>query len=258
MNKLWKIFGALALLLFIVQAGLAWKFCSLTPRIEVFTSNVDGAAAQAEKAGCAYEVANGSRVDVFSSRLFLAQELRARLDPQECSAVNDRSQASLLARQAVESVVFAAELWIFILCLVVLFRIVGKAKGFWREKLEDQYPGEILEEYAVEALVLAIQVTALVLVMALLLLRILGFTLYLPQSIMPYDYILRVSQWFSRPAPALPELSSYEMLCRRMLPTLYAIGGACILSGSLALGFGIRGSGKRKGRKTKSSKTKGQ
>lgn len=239
MNKLWKAFGALALILFIIQVILAWRFCALSPRIELFPSNADDAAAQVEKTGCIYEVQENSRVDVYSSRPFLAQELAARIGSHGL-VVNDRSQAGVLARQAVESVVFAAELWLFILSFVVLVRTVQKARVRWRAELENRYPKEILEEYAVEAMVLAIEVTALLLLMALLLLRILGFALYLPQSIMPENYILRFSQWFSKPAQKLPEISSYEKLCRSVLPALYWIGGACILFGSMALGVGLR------------------
>lgn len=239
MNKLWKAFGALAFLLFAIQVGLAWWFCSFSPRIEIFSLDQDTVTEQVEKTGCVYEAPDSSRLDVYSSRLFLAQELAARIDSSG-SVVNDRSQAGVLARQAVEIVVFAAELWLFILSFAVLNRIIRKAGARWQEELGHQYPGEILEEYAVEAMVLAIEVVALLLLMALLLLRILGFSFYLPQSIMPESYILRFSQWFSHPAQSLPVITSYEKLCRSVLPALYWLGGACVLLGSMALGLGLR------------------
>ena len=242
MNKRWKIFtilfGAAALLLFLLQAGMARRFCAEPPRIELFSSNQDLVAAQAEAAGCAYDAFDGKRVDVYSSRLFLAQELAARIPDQEL-IVNDRSQAAVLARQAVELVVFAAQAWLLVLCLAILGRSIRKGREFWNAQLKRRYPKEILEEYAVEALVLAIKAVALLFLIALMVLGIIDFSFYLPQSILPQTYILNFSQWFSHPALSLPEISPYEEKCRTLLPALYQVGGACILCGSIALGLGI-------------------
>ena len=227
MKKSWiKIFAVFLIFLVLLHAVSLWYFSRFKPRIEIYFK--DSVPSQAMELLQSYHVEKQDEnlLIIKSNELnvFVNNEIEDILNSHEIRGfeINDRSQALRLAQQSAEIVILIAEISITTL---LLSWICKELKVMWRQfqlELQEKYLKDVIINHVETILIHCIQFTIEGFVLVFLVMKILDFSLYIPFSWIPPEYIFDFSYFFNINYQKIGN-SSYEQFCQRMLPFLYML-----------------------------------
>lgn len=233
-------------LLLIAHGILLWRFDKQPPRLEILSPLPRQAVDQLSP----YHPQNRQGIWVIEGEgLFWRQEVSDLLAGAGLEGVllNDRTQARKLAWQSGTLTLFCFSLMGLTLLVRWLVRDMKQAAFWWKERLEEAYPKEILTTWGEEILSRCLRWALALLAIGMLTLWIVGYRFQAPGWLTPPDYILDFSFYRNLNLARVSD-SAYEELCRRVLPACYGLTAAETALG-LALAILQVGKGKKRGEK---------
>lgn len=126
---------------------------------------------------------------------------------------------------------FALQTLAFVSIMRVLWCDARRLLPFWRARLVTLYPKQIVAANAERLLLLGIAGAALVIIAGLLLRQMIAFMPCVSAQYLPLEYILDFGFYSERLSAVSPSSFEYELLCRTVLPKLYALSGGMAVLG---------------------------
>lgn len=229
MNKQWIIILCLCLVLTAVLLGIQFymrqSFGEYLPRLEVcFRGAIPTAAIESLTEYSAYAEGNRLVIEGKDLSILLAQEVNDVLTQNGIDGfdLNDYTQADVLARQSWELWLLIAGVLLLALMAELVYLDGYDLRQDAQDALRQMYFGEWLKERAEKLLTVVIRWAVMLFVAVIVVGWLWEYRIYIPAEVLPSETFFDLSHYLHLDL-SWTSGSSYEDMCRTVLPMLYGL-----------------------------------